>query len=160
MNILKIQQDILASLIKGNKLYKFTVDDANVGVVYDNVIAYIIPRDKFLINVERLTDNMSETVGKILYSEKFKDYEKAESRPQLIMPSTILEPNELIQKISGVTKTTWARRKFINQFNRFAKFAINGPKDSIVVYENGVYAGLIMPFKTEITNDEQVDYHV
>ena len=160
MNILKIQQDILKSLIKGNALYKFTVDDANVGIVCDNVIAYIIPREKFLIGVEHLTDEFNEKIAKILYSEKCNSYEQATLAPQLLIQSSAYCPNEIIQKISGTTKFTWARLRYIKQFSPYSTFAINGPKDSIQVFENGIYAGLIMPVMTEYINDEQEPYHV
>lgn len=157
MNILKIQQDIIANIVKGKKLYQFTINDANIGVVHDGIIAYIIPRDKFLIGVEHIASDVNKKLNAILNPVRYKDYEPAKLTIQLLMPFTPLHPDELIQKIAGATKHIWARRSLIKQFSALSMFAINGLKDPIQVFENGVYAGLILPCTTKFSNDEQED---
>lgn len=147
MNILKIQQDILKSIAKGNGLYKFSVDNKNVAIIHDSEIAYIIPREKFYINIESLDMKMSDMINERICPWNYKDYEPAKLTPQLLALSYLPGNDWLVRKIAGETHHVWAKFSYIKQFGPFATFAINGKRDPIQVFENGNYVGLIMPVK-------------
>ena len=148
MNYLKIQTDILKALCKDNvhKVLQRIAksEDGNKIYIICNSHFYILEKDFFFLDYERLVDKAGE-VQSYTIQNILKGVDKAElgyKTDQLIHMESI-KGNGVILKSENYEVII--NENFLKNFDKNCTFYLSGDLAPVYIYEGYVLAGVILP---------------
>lgn len=138
---IKIQQDILKSLLKEEKVFYYVTNDQELFVTNNVYVAYVMPEEDFKVSL-----NYNHQAR--MFLNFADDYKKA---PVLRETDVIVKRGEkLYQNFDGGNFEVYVDLKLFKLFGQ-GGFTYKGSssKSAVFIEENGELIGLVMPTDPE-----------
>lgn len=134
---IKIQQEILKSLLKEEKIFYFVTDNQKLIVTNNAYVAYVIPEEDFKVSI-----NYNQ------YSPIFEEYLKQYEKAVVLRKTNVLIKKDKSYFLSFVNEhfKVYVDEKFFKLFGQ-GEFVYKGNSSKSVVFieENSELIGFVMP---------------
>lgn len=143
MNYNKAQKEIFEALLKGKRVCKYFIDDANVFVTADGAKGFIFPVASVMFNAEKLRD-----INDLKIAEVVKDGNELVLTEDMRISS---DGKTLMRRLKGNRKNVFVNIKFLGYFHNAKYWQADDARGIIVVTENmsanikNIPVGVIMP---------------
>lgn len=139
---IKIQQEILKSLLKEEKIFYYVTDEQKLIVTNNGYVAYVMPEEDFKVS---LNDNQR--------SSSFKCF-MAEYKESTVLRKTaniIEKGKDTYQEFVNEYFSVYVDRKLFKLFGQ-GEFVYKGSssKSAVFIEENGELIGFVMPVNPKI----------
>lgn len=151
MNYIKAQQEVFKSLIRGDRVVRFDLDENYTFITNDGFKGWFFPNDVLMVNVEKISPLKPLEVASLISPEN-------ELELTLDLKLSSKYSTELLRKLHGVGKDVFVREKFLQYFQNAKYYQhLDKPLGHIVVTEtvrgNERPVGIILPVRI---NNEHV----
>ena len=136
MNIKKIHEEIITELLKEKPNVCYAkLDDSHVFIGL-SVMFYILPEDKFYINLEKMK-NIDQMTKSILALER-------DAEPAEITNNVEYVENKPLRLYKSQNEEWWGNEKLLKNFDKDRIYTIN---NFLFVYENSELVGGVLKVK-------------
>ena len=137
MNIKKIHEEIITELLKEKPEVCYAkLDDGRVFIGL-SVMFYILPEDKFYINLEKMK-NIDQMTKSILALER-------DAEPAEITNNVEYVENKPLRLYKSQNTEWWGNEKLLKNFDKDRTYTIGG--DFLFIYENDELVGGVLSVK-------------
>lgn len=134
MNIKNILTDTVKEFCKTNgRIWVGKYDEQKIGITLDGYCLYLIPAESFPFDIKSLLRGGQENNIRRVFPQDGTDAILGEIK------------GGAIQSLSDRELTVYINPKLLKNFDKTATFKITTPKTGVLVYEEGILSGLIMP---------------
>jgi len=145
MNYVKAQENIFKALIRGDRVYRFDLDEKSTFVTPDGFKGWVFPNDVLMINVEKIQEFKPLEIVSIIKPEN-----KLDMTLEFRLASS--HSKELLRKFTSDTKTVFVKEAFLAMFQNPSFYQeLDKPIGHIVVTEEvrGVTkpVGVVLPVR-------------
>lgn len=146
MHYIKAQQDIFKTLVNGNRVCRFDVDEQHTFITNDGFKGWIFPNEILMVNVEKIPTFKPLEITSIIRPEN-----KLEITLDFKLPTA--SSKDLLRKLKSCTKHVFLRESFLKYFQNACYYQeLDKPLGHVVVTEivRGVDhpVGIILPVRT------------
>lgn len=139
---IKIQQEILKSLLKEEKIFYYVTDEHKIFVTNNSYVAYVMPKEDFKVSV-------SSNQYTAMLSHFLSDYKKASV---LRKTGNIIEKGkDNYQEFADDDFQVYVDRKLLKLFGQ-GEFVYKGTgsKSAVFIEEYGELIGFVMPIHPKV----------
>lgn len=149
MKYAEIQTELLKAVIKGKNLGWGVHEDSGVITLNDGKSIWIIPEDKFLLNMIALKNKRVQDMDvlKLLKLLNENDYTPAKLTG-FSKDVEIYHKKVNCLQIKNDTTVCYVQKAFLKYFEP-DEIRIKSPVDIVRIYENGELAGGVLPIKVQ-----------
>lgn len=138
MKIIKIMTDSIRAYMQQDRIYVGTYGDT-VGISLDKACVWFIPKATYPFGVNAwLRGEEAVNWERIVPKDEIHD-------ATLTNEMRLTEHNTTAQKLTNGTIDVWINAKYLKYFDKCAKFKIIAWNRPVVVCENDILVGMIMP---------------
>lgn len=151
MNIKKINESILKTSFKKNGRILIGEDGDKLYLSPDGYVAFIIDRDDFKLDIEKILNGHSKTNLMKDHMKKLTDSERGRI---VDFGDFVDEKNKTtrVAKLKNSETYAFINKTYMSYFDTDATFSIVSPKHQVFVWEHNECVGFILPMR--ITEEE------
>jgi hypothetical protein len=146
MKLDKVLCDVCKAYVAGKPIVIGDYNDSTVFVSADGFCGYFIPKSKFPLDRQViLGDRGPFNIGRVIPS------------PDRLTNATMTDRQRLVDKkvlqcLTDGKRDVWVNANFLKAFSPYATFQISEGMSPVLVYEDTVLTGLILPINPKAVN--------
>ena len=139
MKLAKIYNEVIKARLKDEKLFMGNYDEETVGISTDGCVMYFIPKNTFLLDVEKMLGNREMS--------NLENFQASINLPEVQKSNEYRKVERQKKEISCVKiGNKYVNEKFLKNFdNPTFKTQMNRDASPIYIYEQEIIVGLVMP---------------
>lgn len=136
MNIAKIYNEIVKVYCAGKRIYVGEYEGF-VGIAPNDYCIYLLAKTAIPFDVAKLLgNNRASNIAKLIPQKR--------ERAQLV-DELIQRERKIYRKVVGKSTEAWIEQKLLQNFDADATFEVATPKSLVLVYENEILVGIVVP---------------